>query len=158
MGLFNKKDGCLIKRKFQVVNQFSDFKPNEPCNLLLYDDHLKIEAVDRSRFAKLRYEQVRDVSHGSELFDNESSAAGRTLAGGVLLGGVGAIAGAASAVKGKVRKQTLVIDYTSNSGNDASLVFADYDKQASSCGSIADILRKLCEIADDADRASQEFL
>lgn len=129
MGLFSKKDGCLVKRKFQVVNQFSDLKPNEPCNLMLYDDHLKIEAVDRSRFAKLRYEQVRNVSHGSELFDNESSAAGRTLAGSILLGGVGAIAGAASAVKGKVRKQTLVINYTSSAGICNTCVMIEYRSQ-----------------------------
>lgn len=158
MGFFKQKDKCLIKIRFQIANQFGSFKPGEPCNMLLYDDYMKIESVDNSKFAKLKYDQVIGVTCGSELFDNEASAVGRTIAGGLLLGGVGAIAGAASAVKGKTRKTTLVVEYTSRNGDRSSLVFADNDTQSSSCDSTADILRKLCGIADDADRANQEFL
>lgn len=158
MGFFSNKDKHLLKLRLQTAKPFGSFKPNEPCNVFLYDDYMKIESVDKSKVAKLKYDQVTDVRCGSELFENEASAVGRAVTGGILLGGVGAIAGAASALKGKTRKTALVIDYRSGGGSDENLVFTDPDQQSSSLDTTADILRKLCGIATKTDNLSRDFL
>lgn len=158
MGLFKHKDKHLIKLRFQVAQRFGSFRHDEPCNMMLYDDYLKIESVDNSKIAKLKYEQVIDVRCGSELYENDASAVGRTVAGGLLFGGVGAIAGAASALKGKTRKTTLAIDYKSSNGNNGSIAFTDPDQQSCFCESAAELLRKLCKITDETNSPNQEFL
>lgn len=158
VGLFKQKEKYMLKRRFNVAKKFASFCYGEPCNIFLYDDYLKIESVDNSKVSKLRYKQIENVSCGIDLFENDSSVVGRTIAGGILLGGIGAVAGAASAVKGRTRKETLTIEYASSSGDIASIMLYDPDSQVSSCNSISKILKTICGLDNKNDDLTGDFL
>lgn len=98
--------------------------------IALYDEKLELSAPISSAPISLSYAQVTDIYYGTEteIREKNKSVIGRALIGGVLFAGAGAVVGAISGVgskKEKVKKNLLIISYTSSSGEDKFLKFED---------------------------------
>lgn len=98
--------------------------------LELQQDHLRIIAHDKS-IRTLKFSQITDLAHtmSIETLSSDKSPIGRAVAGGLLLGGIGAIVGAASGIGQKTSKASrfhLIIAYQASDGKDKLLAFTDY--------------------------------
>lgn len=96
---------------------------NQIVNLILKGDTLSISS--RKFDAQIRVDQIKIATSMSqhELATQQKSVAGRAVAGGVLLGPVGAIVGGMSGIGTKNKKGNfLVLNYTNSSGELASIV------------------------------------
>ena len=130
MSLFSKKDkNCTVKsiKKFATIGE---------------DTLVKIIAKDRDKILSfempfseakpitLNYNQITNIDYISEteIINKQKSVCGRAVIGGLALGPLGAIVGGMSGMSTKNKKDIhfyLVINYTSQSGEDDVLIFED---------------------------------
>lgn len=164
MGLFNLKkkkaldpSKPLSKQAFRLVEGAGPFKAGETCSVFLFRDRLELSAFDMTKSVALRYGQVKSVVHLRDVVQNDGDAISRGVAGALLFGGVGAIVGALSA-GGSKRKNVLVVEYVSSSGDGSQLVFVEDDPQGVSCSTTESMLRTLCDLGKPTEPESNGYL
>lgn len=140
MGIFTKhtkpiKPAKLSEQRTQITH-----------TLELEADHLKITAHDKS-VRTLKYDKITDVLYTTNIEEsrNAKSPIGRAIAGGIVLGPIGALVGAASGIGDKTQKQIrwqLYISYQTKDGSDAFLEFTDYTLFNSSFALVSELKRR----------------
>lgn len=130
MGFLKSKKGSIISDYFMLLEDVGQLRAGSMIELALYDEKLELSAPISSAPISLSYAQVTDIYYGTEteIREKNKSVIGRALIGGVLFAGAGAVVGAISGVgskKEKVKKNLLIISYTSSSGEDKFLKFED---------------------------------
>lgn len=130
MGFFKSKKGAIISEYFQSLEKIGDIGKGNMLEVSLYDDHLTIGSKFIKQTIKLNYNQINDVEYVSDVEKVKQSKKpiGRAVAGGLLLGGIGAVVGAVSGVGSKEKKKYrfyFIISYTSSDGKDKFLQFED---------------------------------
>lgn len=152
MGFFSSKKGSIISEYFMLLQDVAQFKSNNAVNVVLYDDYLELTAPMSKQPVTLNYNQITDVYYGIEaqITEKSKSPIARAVVGGLLLGGVGAVVGAASGTGAKQKKEykhLFVISYTSSSGETAFLLFEDTRKFKGE--KLARKLKELCNIEEN---------
>lgn len=130
MGFLKSKKGSIISDYFMLLEDVGQLRAGSMIEIALYDEKLELSAPISSAPISLSYAQVTDIYYGTEteIREKNKSVIGRALIGGVLFAGAGAVVGAISGVgskKEKVKKNLLIISYTSSSGEDKFLKFED---------------------------------
>ncbi len=130
MGFFKSKKGSIISDYFQSTQKQAGLTIGEMCDVAIFDDHIELEGTIHKNKARLSLEQITDVYYGveTEIIQKSKSVIGRAVTGGLLLGGMGAVVGAASGVSPKQKKKhhfIFIISYTSSDGSDQFLQFED---------------------------------
>lgn len=127
MGIFSKKSND-ISSKLMYVDGLDSFSFGIMVKLSLNskDEYLELESVFKIGKEKpkvyLNYNQVISISlvTEKEVIEQSKSTVGRAVAGGVLLGPVGAIVGGMSGIGNKTKNKTrnfVVINYKSRNGD-----------------------------------------
>lgn len=157
MGFLKSTKGSIISDYFMLLEDVAHLKANLMYDVALYDDYLEIKVGFGKDSVKLKYEQITDVYYGleTEIREKSKSVIGRALAGGILLGGLGAVVGGMSGTgkkEVKRRRFVFVVSYTSSTGEDAFLSFEDTRMYKG-----AKVARKLKELTH-IEESRQEFL
>ena len=130
MGFFKSKKGSIISDYFKLTDTLGVYNSGDMVDVALYDDHLIIMSPVLKQEIKLNYDQITDVFYGleTEVIEKNKSVIGRAIAGGLLLGGVGAVVGGISGTGTKTKKERhfyFIISYTSSTGEDKFIQFED---------------------------------
>lgn len=130
MGFFRNTKGSIISDAFRLTEKHGHLAADWMYDVALYEDHLEIKMPLGKDKTTLLYSQITDVEYGSvtEIVKKNKSVLGRAVAGGLLLGGLGAVIGAVSGTGKKEKKEThlyFIISYTSADGEDKYLSFED---------------------------------
>lgn len=149
MGFFTKTKGSIISDAFKLVETHANLQAGLMYDVALYDDHLTIKVPLGKQETTLNYNQITDVFYGveTEIVEKNKSVIGRAVAGGLLVGGVGAMVGAVSGTGTKEKKERhfyFIISYTSSSGEDKFIQFEDTRLYRGA--KVASELKKLCNI------------
>lgn len=152
MGFLKSKKGSIISDYFQTVEQIGNFGPGNMLDVALYEDHLTISSPASKQEITLNYNQITDVSYGTQtqIVEKNKSVIGRAIGGGLLFGGVGAIVGAVSGSGTKEKKEHhfyFIISYKSQDGDDKFLQFEDTRLYKGK--KVANKLKELCNISDE---------
>lgn len=160
MGLFKSTKGSIISDYFTPLTPVPGFKHGDQtlCDIALYEDHLILTETLSQNTARLDYAQITDVSREleTEIIEKNKSVIGRALAGGLLLGGVGAVVGGVSGVGKKQTKKTkmyFIISYVSSDGSDQFLCFED--SRMYKGGKIAKMLKEFCHLDDKTPKPTE---
>ena len=151
MGFLKSTKGSIISDYFKTVNELGVYRAGDMVDVALYDDHLTIKSSAFKQEINLNYSQITDVYYGvqTDITKVNKSVIGRAVAGGLLLGGVGALVGAVSGVGTKDKKKLtlyFIISYTSSTGKDEFLAFEDTRMYKGK--KVANKLKELCKITD----------
>lgn len=130
MGFLRNTKGSIISDAFKLTERHEHLSKGLMYDVALYADHLEIRLPLHKEKTTLLYSQITDIEYGSrtELVEKSKSVIGRALAGGILLGGVGAVIGAVSGTGKKQKKEThlyFIISYTATDGDEKYLIFED---------------------------------
>lgn len=147
MGFFKNTKGSIISEYFKLLEDVGGLGKNNAVNVVLYDDYLTLSNAMVKQPITLNYSQITDVFHGYNIHEQDKSAIGRAVAGGLLFGGAGAVVGAMTANgKKKVTKLMFIISYTSSKGEECFLVFEDTRRYKGK--KLSQKLRELCNITE----------
>ena len=125
MGLFSKQD----KVNLSFVDGVSIFGKGLMVQVTLEEDFLSIVSkIDKNKKVYVSYDQIKAANciNEKEIIEKSKSTTGRAIAGGVLLGPLGAIVGGMSGIGTKQKSSThyfIVINYTSKSGETKVISF-----------------------------------
>ena len=152
MGFLRSKKGSIISDYFKTVDKIGNLGPNNVAEVALYDDRLTISSPAIKQEITLNYNQITDVSYGTQtqIVEKNKSVIGRAIGGGLLFGGAGAIVGAISGSGTKEKKEYhfyFIISYKSQDGEDKFLQFEDtrlYKGQK-----LSKKLKELCNISEE---------
>ena len=160
MGLLFSKKGSVISQNFRLIDDLPQAKVSKGVILevCLYDEYLELAGLKKP--LTLNYSQITDIYYGveTEIVQKNKSVIGRAVAGGLLLGGVGATVGAISGTGKKEEKHhkfLFIISYTSSSGQDAFLKFEDISTLKGL--KLANKLKELCNIKDALEESSTQL-
>ena len=149
MGFFKSKKGSIISDYFKLTDTLGVYNSGEMVDVVLYDDHLIIMSPVLKQEIKLNYNRITDVYYGleTEIIEQNKSVIGRAIAGGLLLGGVGAVVGGISGTGTKTKKERhfyFIISYTSSTGEDKFIQFED--TRLYKGVKVANKLKELCNV------------
>lgn len=152
MGFLKSKKGSIISDYFKTVDKIGNLGANNMVEVALYEDRLTISSPMIKQEITLNYNQITDVSYGTQtqIVEKNKSVIGRAIGGGLLFGGIGAIVGAVSGSGVKEKKEHhfyFIVSYTSQDGEDKFLQFEDtrlYKGQK-----LSKKLKELCSISDE---------
>lgn len=149
MGFFKSKKGSIISDYFKLTDTLGVYNSGDMVDVALYDDHLIVMSPVLKQEIKLNYDQITDVFYGleTEVIEKNKSVIGRAIAGGLLLGGVGAVVGGISGTGTKTKKERhfyFIISYTSSTGEDKFIQFED--TRLYKGVKVANKLKELCNI------------
>ena len=149
MGFFKSKKGSIISDYFKLTDTLGVYNSGDMVDVALYDDHLIIMSPVLKQEIKLNYDQITDVFYGleTEVIEKNKSVIGRAIAGGLLLGGVGAVVGGISGTGTKTKKERhfyFIISYTSSTGEDKFIQFED--TRLYKGVKVANKLKELCNV------------
>ncbi len=130
MGFLRNTKGSIISDAFKLTEKHGHLSEGLMYDVALYADHLEIRLPLCKDKTTLLYSQITDIEYGSrtDIVEKNKSIIGRAVAGGILLGGLGAVIGAVSGTGKKEKKEThfyFIISYTSSDGDDKYLIFED---------------------------------
>lgn len=150
MGFLRNTKGSIISDAFLLTKRHGHLAEGWMYDVALYEDHLEIKMPLGKDKTTLLYSQITDVEYGSvtEIVEKNKSVIGRAVAGGILLGGLGAVIGAVSGTgKKETKKRHLyfMISYTSADGEDKYLSFEDTRMYKGR--KVYEKLRELCNIS-----------
>lgn len=149
MGFFKSKKGSIISDYFKLTDTLGVYNSGDMVDVALYDDHLIIMSPVLKQEIKLNYNRITDVYYGleTEIIEQNKSVIGRAIAGGLLLGGVGAVVGGISGTGTKTKKERhfyFIISYTSSTGEDKFIQFED--TRLYKGVKVANKLKELCNV------------
>ena len=129
MGILTNAKGSIISEYFSLLTPYGRFHEYSTLEIILYRDHLIIAAPGYKNPLALPYSIITNVYYGSESEFVErgfGSIVGRAFVGKMLLGDVGALAGAVSGMGKKERKRYMLgISYKNATGGESFLKFED---------------------------------
>ena len=130
MGFLRNTKGSIISDAFKLTERHEHLSKGLMYDVALYEDHLEIKLPLSKEKTTLMYSQITDVEYGSrtDIVEKSKSVIGRAVAGGILLGGLGAVIGAVSGTGKKEKKEIhfyFIISYTASDGDDKYLIFED---------------------------------
>ena len=130
MGFLRSTKGSIISDAFKLTEKHGHLSKGLMYDVALFADHLEIRLPLSKEKTTLLYSQITDIEYGSrtELVEKDKSVIGRAVAGGILLGGLGAVIGAVSGTGKKQKKEThlyFIISYTAADGDEKYLIFED---------------------------------
>ncbi len=130
MGFLRNTKGSIISDAFMLTEKHGHLSKGLMYDVSLYDDHLEIRIPLNKEKTTLQYSQITDIEYGSrtDIVEKSKSVIGRAVAGGILLGGLGAVIGAVSGTEKKKKKKThfyFIISYTALDGDEKYLIFED---------------------------------
>ena len=129
MGLFSKKEKATFYKFLVVDGCVPGMATPSTVKISLFSDRIEIRQIIGGKgVAQLSYSQVTAAAkvNEQEIAELDKSVIGRAVAGGVLLGPLGAVVGGMSGVGKKqktVYKDYFVINYTAASGEASVLSF-----------------------------------
>lgn len=130
MGFLRNTKGSIISDAFMLTERHGHLIKGLMYDVALYADHLEIRLPLHKEKTTLMYNQITDIEYGSrtDIVEKNKSVIGRAVAGGILLGGLGAVIGAVSGIGKKKKKEThlyFIISYTATDGDEKYLIFED---------------------------------
>ncbi|MCI7304074.1 MAG: hypothetical protein SOR93_10815 [Clostridiales Family XIII bacterium] len=152
MGWLMQTKGSIVSQTFTLLESVGNLRANLVCDVALFDDQIIIKECVTKNSATLKYDQITGVECGykDEIVEKNKSVIGRAVAGGLLLGGIGAVVGGMSGVGKKQKKKTIkyfIISYTASDDTDQFLLFED--TQFFKTKKIINTIKELAKLEDD---------